>query len=87
MKKAFLICCIAALALIGLACTPEAALGISTTAIPDGVVIENTSNVDCIVFITSPEGEQQFELAIGRNVTVTDISRLIEVPTSSLQDA
>ena len=84
MKATFLICCIVSLALIGLPCAPEAALGISTTEIPDGVVIKNGGNVDCIVIVTSPEGRQQFELAVGESVTVTDISQPIEVSAVSL---
>ena len=58
MKRAFLICCVVALALIGLSCTPGAALDVSVTETDDGVVIENTGSADCIVFVTSPDGEQ-----------------------------
>ena len=79
MRAIFLICCILALGLTGLSCTPEAALEISVTEVDNGVMIENVGNVDCLVFVGSPEGEQQFELAIGEDVTVTDISRHIEV--------
>jgi len=57
MRRALLICCIVALALIGLSCTPEEALDISVTEIPDGIVIENTGTADCIVFVTSHEGK------------------------------
>ena len=28
-------------------------------------------DIDCIVFVRSPEGEQRFELAVGESVTVT----------------
>jgi hypothetical protein len=73
MKRALLICCIFALASIRLSCTPEAALGISVTETEDGVLIEDTGNTDYIVFVTSPDGEQQHELAVGKNVTVTGI--------------
>ena len=43
----------------------------------DGTVIENTGNADCIVFVTSPEGEQRFGLGMGENATLTDISQPI----------
>ena len=79
MKATLLICCILALALVGLSCAPEATLEISVTEVDNGVMIQNVGNVACIVFVTSPEGEQQFELAVGESVTVTDIARPIEV--------
>jgi len=84
MKATFLICCILALVLLGLSCAPEVTLAVSVTEIDDGVVIENTGTVDCIAIVTSPEGEQQFELAVGENVTVTDISQPIEVSAVTL---
>ena len=86
VKRLFLICCIAILAIIGLSCTPEATLEISVNEIDNGVVIENVGNVDCIVFVKSPEGEQQFELATGESVTVTDISQPIEVSAVGLRE-
>ena len=79
MKATFLICCILALALLGLSCTPEATLEISVTEVDNGVTIENVGNVACLVFVSSPEGEQRFELAVGESVTVTDITKPIEV--------
>ena len=84
MKRAFLSCFLVALALMGLSCTPEATLQVSVTEIPDGVVVKNVCDVDRIVFVTSPEGKQQFELAVGENVTVRDISQPIEVSAVSL---
>ena len=86
MKATFLICCIFALALLGLSCAPEATLEISVTEVDNGVMIENVGNVACLVFVNSPEGEQQFELAVGENVTVTDISQPIEVSAVTLRD-
>ena len=79
MKSTFLICCILALVLVGLSCAPEGTLEISVTEIDNGVMIENVGNVACLVFVNSPEGEQQFELAVGESVTVTNISQPIEV--------
>jgi len=84
MKATFLICCMLALALLGLSCAPEATLEISVTEVDNGVVIENVGNVACLVFVSSPEGEQQFELAVGESVTVTNISQPIEVSAVSL---
>ena len=79
MKATFLICCILALVLVGLSCAPESTLEISATEVDNGVMIENVGNIDCLVFVSSPEGEQQFELAVDESVTVTDISQPIEV--------
>ena len=93
MKATSLICCILALAVLGLSCIPEAALevvagddaiSITATPIENAVLIENVGDVDCIVTVTWPEGEQQFELAIGENVTVTNISPPIEISAVSL---
>jgi len=83
MKATFLICCILALVLVGLSCAPEATLEISVTEVDNGVMIENVGNVACLVFVSSPEGEQQFELAVGENITLTDISQPIEVSAVS----
>ena len=71
------------LILVGLSCAPQDTLGISVTELYDGVAIQNVGSVDCLVFVTSPEGEQQFELAFGQNTTVTGISQPIEVSAVS----
>ena len=47
--------------------------------------IKNVDSVDCLVFISSPEGEQQFELAVRENVTVTGISQPVEVSAVSIK--
>lgn len=83
MKVTFLTCCILALVLLGLSCAPEAMLEISVTEVDNGVMIQNVGNVDCLVFVSSPEGEQQFELAVGESVTVLDISQPIGVSAVS----
>lgn len=57
---------------------------ISVTEVDNGVVIQNVGNIACIVSVSSPEGEQQFELAVGESVTVTDISQPIEVSAVTL---
>jgi hypothetical protein len=67
------------LALIGLSCAPQDTLDISVTELDNGVMIENMGNVDCLVFVSSLEGEQQLELAVGQNTTVAGISQPIEV--------
>jgi len=72
------------LILIGLSCAPQTTLEISVTELDNGVMIENVGNVDCLVFISSLEGEQQFELAVGQNTTVTGISQPIEVSAVKL---
>jgi len=79
MKATFLICCVLALALLGLSCAPEGTLEILVTEVDNGVIIQNVGNIACLVFVSSPEGEQQLELAVGKNVTVTGISQPIDV--------
>lgn len=72
------------LILLGLSCAPQTTLDISVTEQDNGVVIENVGAVDCLVFVNSPEGEQQFELAVGQNTTVTGMSQPIEVSAVGL---
>ncbi len=88
MKAMLLVCCILAVALPGLTCTPEESpsisvtedsLSLSVTEVDGGVMIENVSGVNCIIFVRSPEGEQRFELAAGESITVTGITKPIEV--------
>ena len=83
--KRLLLSCILVLALIGLSCAPQATLEISVTELDNGVMIQNVGNVDCLVFVNSLEGEQQFELTTGESVTVTDISQPIEVSAVSIK--
>ena len=74
---------LAGLVLTGFSCAPQATLDISVTELDNGVMIENAGDVDCIVFVNSPEGEQQFELPVGQNTMVTGISQPIEVSAVS----
>lgn len=87
MKTTLLIYCIVALTLISLSCTPQSTLEVSVDEIDDGVVIENVGSVDCMVFVKSADGEQQFELAANEAVTVTDVSQPIEVSAVSLSNS
>lgn len=70
---------LAGLLLLGSSCAPQTTLGISATELDNGVMINNVGSVDCLVFVSSLESEQQFELAVGENTTVTGISQPIEV--------
>jgi hypothetical protein len=82
MRIAVLICCILALALlalIGLSYTPGTSLEVFRTELDNGVIIQNVGNIPCLVFVSSPEGEQQFELAVGENVTVTGVAQPVDV--------
>ena len=73
------------LVLLVFSCSPQATLEISVTALDNGVMIENVGNIDCLVFVSSPEGEQQLELAVGQNIMVTDISQPIEVSAVNMK--
>ena len=50
-------------------------------------MIENADSVACTVFVSSPEGEQRFELAIGESITATGITERIEVAGVSLSQS
>jgi len=79
MRIAILICCILALAflvLMGLSYIAEIPAEVSVTGIDNGVIIQNVGNVPCLVVINSLEGEQQFELAVGANVTLVTLSHI-----------
>jgi len=79
MRIAILVCCILALALLaltGLSYIAEIPSEISVTGIDNGVLIQNVGNIPCLVVVDSIEGEQQFELAVGANVTLVTLSNI-----------
>jgi len=79
MRISILTCCILALALLGLlglSYTPGFAAEVSVAGIDNGVIIQNVGGTPCLVFVNSLEGEQQFELAVGANVTLVTLSNI-----------
>ena len=87
VKVTVLLCMVLVFSL-GAACPPDAdpritvtedSLAIRVTEVEGGIMIENLSGTASIVYVRSPEGEQQFELAVGEVVTVTGITAPIEV--------
>ena len=54
VKRAFLICCIVALALVALSCTPEITLEVFISETDNGVTIENVGNVAALSLSRSP---------------------------------
>ena len=56
---------------------------VSVTGIDNGVIIQNVGNIPCLVIVNSLEGEQQFELAVGTNVTLVTLSHITK-PTNCL---
>jgi len=86
MRIAILTCCVLALALLaltGLSYMPGMSLGVTVNDIDSGVMIQNAGNTPCLVFISSPEGVQQFQLAVGENVTVTGVAQPVDVSATS----
>ena len=82
------ICLALSLVLMGFECIPGDSVSISITdeevsmsvvEMEGGITIENLSDVDCTVYVRSPEGEQMFELGAGESITVTGITAPIEV--------
>jgi hypothetical protein len=86
MKRLFLICCVAVLASVALSCAPEARLEISVHEVDNGVIVENVGSVDCIVFVNSPDSQQEFELEVGESQLIRDIVKPIEVLAVSSKD-
>jgi hypothetical protein len=79
MRIAMLICCVLVLALsvlMGLSYMAEIPSEVSVTGIDNGVIIQNVGNHPCLVIVNSIEGEQQFELAVGANVTLVTLSNI-----------
>ena len=86
MRIAILMCCIlglAMLALTGLSYTLGISFGFSVSDMDGGVVIQNTGSIPCLVFVSLPERVQQFQLAVGENVTVTGVAQPIDVSGTS----
>jgi hypothetical protein len=86
MRVAILTCCILTLAflvLTGLSYMPGMSLKVAVTDIDNRVVIQNTGNTRCLVFVSSPEGVQQFQLAVDENVTVTGVAQPVDVAATS----
>ena len=86
MRVAILICCILALAMLaltGLSYIMGIPLEVSVTGIDNGVIIQNVGNIPCLVVVNSLEGEQQFQLAVGANVTLVTLSHITK-PTNCL---
>jgi hypothetical protein len=86
MRIAILICCILALVfltLTSLSYTPGTSLKIFRTELDNGVIIQNMGNIPCLIFIGSPEGVHQFQLAVGADVMVTDVTKPIDVAATS----
>ena len=87
IKVAALLCMVLVCSL-GAACPRDAepritvtqqSLAIRVTEVEGGITVANLTDVDCIVYVRSPEGEQQFELDIGESVMVTGTTSPIEV--------
>jgi hypothetical protein len=79
MRIAILVCCILALAMLalsGLSYIMGIPSEVSITGIDNGVIIQNVGNIPCLVVVNSLEGEQQFKLAVGANVTLVTLSNI-----------
>ena len=89
MKAAALVVlCVLCVLVMGAQCPPgggvtvtidDEAIGLSVVEVEGGIEITNTGEISVIAFVRSPEGEQQFDLDIGKSVTVTGITPPIEV--------
>ena len=79
MRIAVLVCCIlglAILALTGVSYIMGIPSEVRVTGIDNGVMIQNVGSIPCLVVVNSLEGEQQFKLAVGANVTLITLSRI-----------
>ena len=87
-KAALITLCVLCVLVMGFQCPlgdgvsvmiDDDAIGISVVEVEGGIEITNTSEIAVIVFVKSPEGEQQFELDASESVTVTGVTPPIEV--------
>ena len=79
MRAAILTCCIVALAVLaltGLSYIIGIPSEVCVTGTDNGVIIQNVGSIPCLVVVNSLEGEQQFKLAVGANVTLVTLSRI-----------
>jgi len=86
MRIAVLIGCILALAILaltGLSYIMGIPSEVCLTGVDNGVIIQNVGSIPCLVVVNSLEGEQQFQLAVGANVTLVTLSRITS-PINSL---
>lgn len=67
-----MICCILALASVSLPCATDATSLVPVTEMDDRRVIENGSTARRVALITSSDGGQQFEIAVGEGVSVSE---------------
>ena len=56
---------------------------VRVTGIDNGVIIQNVGSIPCLVVVNSLEGERQFKLAVGGNVTLVTLSHVTK-PTHCL---
>lgn len=76
MKRVTLVGLILLIALLAFSCAPKTGLEISVLETQKGTVITNAGNVDVTVFVTWPDEERLFDLAVGQ-------SRLESMPKPS----
>jgi hypothetical protein len=72
VKRTIPVALILFLALATLSCAPADTLEISVKETPEGIIIENTGDVDCIVFVTWADDQQQFDLVVGENRVIAN---------------
>lgn len=73
MKRVALLGLILLVALLLFSCVPTTTLEVSAEETQEGVIIKNTGNVDCIVFVTWPDKEYHFDLAVGQSQTIESV--------------
>jgi hypothetical protein len=86
MRIAILIGCILALAILtltGLSYIMGIPSEVCVTGVDNAVIIQNVGSIPCLVVVNSLEGEQQFQLAVGGNVTLVTLSHITN-PTNCL---
>ena len=60
------------LALTVFSCAAADTLAISVMETVEGIIIENTGDSDCIIFVSWADNQQQFDLAVGETRVITD---------------
>jgi hypothetical protein len=79
MRIAILACCVLGLvflAVAGLSYLAGIPSEVSVTGTDGGVIIQNVGNHPCLVVVNSPEGKEQFRLAVDASVTLVTHSNI-----------
>lgn len=88
MKKPVFVCFVVLLSLVLFSCaTKPATLEVFVSQSDDSIIIiQNTGDANCTIFVQWASGEQQFDLATGQSITLGGVQKPVEVSAISSRD-